>query len=73
MPTEPVDVTPVPVDPSRGHKLFLAESRIVDGGVVVWSYRAFCRCNWSQQWATRERDVALRAYQAHKGQGDDDA
>lgn len=47
------------------HRLHLSESKIVDGGVVVWRYRAFCSCHWYQKWATRYRNVALEHYETH--------
>lgn len=56
---------PIPLDLSRGHHLSLAEWRVVDGGVVVYRYQAFCRCYWSQRWPTGERSTAVQAYEDH--------
>lgn len=57
--------TPIPCDPSRGHVLHMSERKLVDGGVVVWEYQAFCTCYWSQRYPTRKLETAMRAFRAH--------
>lgn len=34
------------------HELFMADSKLVDGGVVVHSYTAMCSCGWKSRQKT---------------------
>lgn len=56
---------PVAPDLSRGHELHLAEWRVVDGGVVVMRWQAFCHCYWSQRWPAEHREAAVKAHADH--------
>jgi hypothetical protein len=56
---------PIPLDPSRGHELHLADTRIVDGGVVVHAYQAFCHCYWSQRFPSYDETVARGLHAEH--------
>lgn len=47
------------------HRLHLAEAKLVDGGVVVFTWQAFCRCGWSMSYPTRYEHKAHAAYEQH--------
>lgn len=57
---------PLAPDLTREHRLHLASWRVVDGGVVVYRYQAFCHCYWSQRWPVSSAQTAIDAWNAHR-------
>lgn len=56
---------PIPLDPSRGHRLYLAKWPAVNGGVVMYQCQAFCTCYWSQPRPTYDRSIAVHLHAQH--------
>jgi hypothetical protein len=56
---------PIPLDPSRGHELHLADTQVASGGVVVHRYMAFCHCHWSQRFWCDDETVARGLHAQH--------
>lgn len=49
---------------SLPHKLYVSDSKLVDGGVVVHSYTAMCACGWKSRPKT-QMDSASEAWERH--------